>query len=163
MTEGQQQLGTRSAALLTVPTAIAGLALGAMILIGVEGTARSVLAVLLVLGGGVGLGPLLLLTPVEPSALKLWLFSSLLGLPLVGGAFALTSGVLGADAEVARQVAEALREKVATSSIGATVTPAQLGLGHAHEAFGDDGRLKDERARGMLQKVVTQTLELAAR
>ena len=49
------------------------------------------------------------------------------------------------------------------SSIGATVTPAQLGLGHAHQAFGDDGRLKDERARGMLQKVVTQTLELAAR
>ena len=127
MTEGQQQLGTRSAALLTVPTAIAGLALGAMILIGVEGTARSVLAVLLVLGGGVGLGPLLLLTPVEPSALKLWLFSSLLGLPLVGGAFALTSGVLGADAEVAWAVPFALSGVAAAAASRRRLSAAHPG------------------------------------
>ena len=101
MSEVQRQLGTRSAAPVTIPTALAGLALGAMILAGAEGPARSALAVLLLLGGGVGLGPLLLLTPVEPAPLKLWLFSSLLGLPLVGGGFALASGVFGAEAQVA--------------------------------------------------------------
>ncbi len=101
MSEAQGPSGARSAAPVTIPAAIAGVALGVLILTGVEGTARSVLAVLLVLGGGVGLGPLLLLTPVEPSALKLWLFSSLLGLPLVGGAFAVASGILGVEAEVA--------------------------------------------------------------
>ena len=88
MSEHESRPGARAAALITVPVAIASLGLGAMILSGMEGTARSVLAVLLVLGGGVGLGPLMLATPVEPSPLKLWLFSSLLGLPLVGGTFA---------------------------------------------------------------------------
>ncbi len=51
MSEVQRQLGTRSAAPVTIPTALAGLALGAMILAGAEGPARSALAVLLLLGG----------------------------------------------------------------------------------------------------------------
>jgi len=101
MNEHEPRPGARGAAPVTVPVAIACIALGAMVLSGTDGPVRSALAVLLVLGGGVGLGPLLLLTPVEPSPLKLWLFSSLLGLPLVGGAFALANGVLGAEAQVA--------------------------------------------------------------
>ncbi len=129
MSEAQQQTGTRSAAPVTVPAAIAGLALCAMILTGVEGAARSALAVLMVLGGGVGLGPLLLLTPVEPSALKLWLFSSLLGLPLVGGAFALANGVLGADAEVAWALPFAL-----SGIAAAAASRRRLGAAHPGRA-----------------------------
>ena len=49
------------------------------------------------------------------------------------------------------------------SNIGVHVVPAQFGLGRAHEAFGEDGTLSDERAQGMLQQVVTQTVELATR
>ncbi|MGB0330469.1 MAG: hypothetical protein ACPGPE_01470 [Planctomycetota bacterium] len=101
MSEHESRPGALGAALITVPVAIACLGLGAMVLSGMEGTARSVLAVLLVLGGGVGLGPLMLSTPVEPSPLKLWLFSSLLGLPLVGGTFALANGALGIEPRVA--------------------------------------------------------------
>lgn len=49
------------------------------------------------------------------------------------------------------------------SNIGVLVVPAQLGLGRSHEAFEEDGSLKDERAQGMLQQVVTQTIDLAGR
>ena len=101
MSEHDPRPGARAAAPVTAPVAIACLVLGCMILSGAGGPARPALAALLVLGGGVGLGPLLLWTPVEPSPLKLWLFSSLLGLPLVGGTFALANGLLGADPQVA--------------------------------------------------------------
>ena len=49
------------------------------------------------------------------------------------------------------------------SNISVLVVPAQFGLGRAHEAFEEDGSLKDERSRAMLQQVVTQTVELAGR
>lgn len=49
------------------------------------------------------------------------------------------------------------------SNISVLVVPAQFGLGRAHEAFEEDGSLKDERSRTMLQQVVTQTVELAGR
>lgn len=49
------------------------------------------------------------------------------------------------------------------SNIGVHVVPAQFGLGRAHEAFEEDGTLKDERSQAMLKQVVTQTVELAGR
>lgn len=101
MSEHESRQDALRASAVTVPVAIACAVLGAMILTGTGGPVRSALAILLVLGGGVGVGPLLLLTPVEPSPLKLWLFSSLLGLPLVGGAFVLANGFAGAEAPLA--------------------------------------------------------------
>lgn len=49
------------------------------------------------------------------------------------------------------------------ANIGVHVVPTQFGLGKAHEAFDDDGKLTDERAAGMVKKVVQQTIEIASR
>ncbi|MFT5732060.1 MAG: NAD(P)H-dependent FMN reductase [Planctomycetota bacterium] len=49
------------------------------------------------------------------------------------------------------------------ANIGVHVVPAQFGLSKAHEAFDDDGKLKDERALGAVKKVVQQTIEIASR
>ena len=49
------------------------------------------------------------------------------------------------------------------SNIGVHVVPTQFGLGKAHEAFDDEGRLVDERARATVERVVDETLEIAGR
>lgn len=49
------------------------------------------------------------------------------------------------------------------SNIGVHVVPTQFGLGKAHEAFDDAGKLKEERSAGMLAAVVAQTIEIAGR
>ena len=92
-----------SAAWLTLPAAAGGALLAVMVGLDLDpgGPVRAALAALMVLGGGVGLGPLLLVTPVEPSPVKLWLFSSLLGLPLVAGLAWLAAGPLGASPQAA--------------------------------------------------------------
>jgi NAD(P)H-dependent FMN reductase len=46
------------------------------------------------------------------------------------------------------------------SNLGVTVTPAQLALGRAEEAYGADGRLADAGQQAMLDKCVAELLNL---
>jgi len=47
-------------------------------------------------------------------------------------------------------------------NIGSFVCPTQFALGSAHEAFGDDGSLKNEKQRAAVEGVVGELLGLAA-
>lgn len=72
------------------------------------------------------------------------------------GLFAASPGALGGI-----RMLPQLRNLLA--NIGVHVVPTQFGLGKAHEAFDDSGALMDERALGMVKRVVQQTIEIASR
>lgn len=48
-------------------------------------------------------------------------------------------------------------------NIGVFVTPSQLAVGGAHEAFAEDGSLKDERMSGALENLVTELVGFTAK
>ena len=72
------------------------------------------------------------------------------------GLFAASPGGLGGI-----RVLPQLRNLLA--NIGVHVVPTQFGLGKAHDAFDEAGKLKEERAASMVAAVVQQTIEIASR
>lgn len=47
-------------------------------------------------------------------------------------------------------------------NIGVTVVPSQVAVGHAGEAFNDDGSLSNDRQAGMLDNAVSELIRFAA-
>lgn len=91
---GNDGSATRSAAPIAFVIAAAAALLAALLLTDAGTSWRFALALPLVLGGGVAFGPLLLLTPVETSPLKLAVFASLLSPPLAAAVW--SAAVFGA-------------------------------------------------------------------
>jgi chromate reductase len=48
-------------------------------------------------------------------------------------------------------------------NIGTLVLPDQIAISKAHEAFDGDGKLKDEKQRGIVEGIAKQTVDLARR
>ena len=60
------------------------------------------------------------------------------------------------------RVLMALRQILALGC-GATVIPTQMGLSHAHQAFDENGGLKDERDANLLRATVRQLIDVSQR
>lgn len=96
----------RTMARTLVAQCLCALAAAALVLFDLGAGWRGALVLPVVLGGGAALGPLLAATPVEPSRLKLALFSSLLSPLVAAGLF--TALHLGADLGPRHALASAL-------------------------------------------------------
>ncbi len=60
------------------------------------------------------------------------------------------------------RVLMALRQILALGC-GATVIPTQMGLSFAHQAFGDDGGLKEQRDADLLRATIKQLIDVSQR
>lgn len=115
--------------------ALCGALAGGLVLAGVGEGWRGLFALPVLLGGGAALGPLLAVTPVEPSRLKLALFSSLLS-PIViaaifaalhlGAALTPRTALAGAFASGGALALLGLRSRVRTSAPGRQESAAVL-------------------------------------
>lgn len=115
--------------------ALCGAVAGGLVLTDVGAGWRGLFALPVILGGGAALGPLLVVTPVEPSRLKLALFSSLLS-PLVvaalfaalhlGGGLTPRSSLAGALASGGALALLGLRSPVRTAAPGRQESAAVL-------------------------------------
>ena len=114
--------------------ALCGVLAGGLVFGGVGEGWRGLFALPVILGGGAALGPLLAVTPVEPSRLKLALFSSLLSPIVIAALFAALPSARGDSADRARRRprerrrarAAGLRSPVRTSAPGRQESAAVL-------------------------------------
>lgn len=73
-----------------------------------------------------------------------------------------TAGILGASPGALGGIRCLPHLRLLLSNLGVTVSPAQMALGRADQAFAVDGSLADAVQRGMLDKTAADLIRLTA-